>query len=119
MAELRHYGGMATFNVNKQTVHGNSYVGDTFNITHGEHSPIDARTLAVEFDRALAAVRELEVDAETREKVSAELVAARADLKADDRGAARKRFDRVIDICDKATGIVTRLAGAVGGLSGG
>ncbi|NEA40864.1 hypothetical protein [Streptomyces sp. SID11385] len=38
---------MATFNQDGRTVHGNQYVGDTVNATHGDHSlVVDARTVA-------------------------------------------------------------------------
>jgi hypothetical protein len=85
MAELGHYGGMATFNQDRQTVYGNQYMGDTVNVAHGERSSIDARTVAREFDRALDAVQELEMSADTRGRVAAELSAARAELEAGER----------------------------------
>lgn len=110
---------MATFNQQNQKVYGEQYQGDTVNVTHGTHSPIGARAVVVEFDRALAAVRELEVDDETRAKVTAELTAARSELEAGDTGAARNRLNRYLEVGGKATEIVSKLMSALGGLAGG
>ncbi len=104
---------MATFNQGNQTVHGNQYMGDTINVTHGERSPIDARTVARAFDRALAAVQELEVPAATREQVTAELTAARGELEAGDTGAARGRLAGLLTMGGTVAEMVNNLAGAV------
>jgi hypothetical protein len=104
---------MATFNQGNQTVHGNQYMGDTVNVTHGDRSPIDARTVAREFDRALAAVQELEVPAATRAQVTAELTAARGALEAGDTGAARGRLAGLLTMGGTVAEIVNNLAGAV------
>ncbi|GII75726.1 hypothetical protein Sru01_07080 [Sphaerisporangium rufum] len=104
---------MATFNQNNQKVYGNQYMGDTVNVTHGERSPIDARTVAREFDRALTAVRDLQVSAATREQVTAELVTARGELEAGDTGAARGRLAALLAMGGTVAEIVNHLAGAV------
>ncbi|MFD8544659.1 hypothetical protein [Streptomyces sp. NPDC059649] len=104
---------MATFNQGNQTVHGNQYMGDTVNVTHGNRSPIDARTVAREFDQALAAVQELEVPAATREQVTAELTAARGELEAGDTGAARGRLAGLLTMGGAVAEMVNNLAGAV------
>lgn len=105
---------MATFNQSNQTVHGNQYMGDTVNVTHGDRSHIDARTLAVEFDRALAAVRVLEVPAATRDQVTAELTSARGELEAGETGAARGRLAGLLSLGGRVAEIVNSFAGAVG-----
>ena len=116
---LRHDARMATFNQDRQTVHGNQYMGDIVNVTHGERSPIDARTVVREFDRALAAVQELEVPYATREQVIAELTAARAELEAGDADAARGRLSGLLTMGGTVAEIVNQLAGALGVLLGG
>lgn len=105
---------MATFNQDNQTVYGNQYMGDTVNVTHGERSPIDARTVAWEFDRAVAAVRELDVPAATREQVTAELTAARGELEAGETGAARSRLAGLLTLGGTVAEIVNNCASAVG-----
>ncbi|WP_328388015.1 hypothetical protein [Nocardia sp. NBC_00416] len=110
---------MATFNQNNQTVHGNQYMGDTVNVTHGDRSPIDARTVAREFDRALAAVRELEVPAAVREQVAGELTTARGELEAGETSAARSRLAGLLGMGGAIATIVNDCAGAVGVFLGG
>ena len=110
---------MATFNQDNQTVHGNQYMGDTVNVTHGQLSPIDARTVAREFDRALTAVRELEVPTVTRERVTAELTVARGELEAGATGAARGRLSGLLAIGGPVAQIANNLAAAVGVFLGG
>ncbi|MFK0222612.1 hypothetical protein ACIQWN_31030 [Streptomyces vinaceus] len=110
---------MATFNQNNQTVHGNQYMGDTVNVTHGNLSSIDARTVALEFDRALAAVRETDLPAATREQVTAELTAARGELEAGVSGAAQGRLAGLLAIGGPVAEIAHNLAGAVGVFLGG
>lgn len=110
---------MATFNQHNQTVHGDQYMGDTVNITHGDRSPIDARTVTREFDRALVAVRELEVPAAIRERVATELTTARAELEAGETSAARSRLAGLLAIGGTVATIVSDCANAVGVFLGG
>ncbi|GAB3237747.1 hypothetical protein GCM10027447_37050 [Glycomyces halotolerans] len=105
---------MATFNQDRQTVYGNQYMGDTVNVAHGERSSIDARTVAREFDRALDAVQELEMSADTRGRVAAELTAARAELEAGDAGAARGRLAGLVTVSNSVAKIVKNVASAAG-----
>ncbi|MFH8411288.1 hypothetical protein ACH4FX_41975 [Streptomyces sp. NPDC018019] len=110
---------MATFDQSNQTVHGNQYMGDTVNVTHGSYSPIDARTVAREFDRALAAVQELEVPAATRTQVTAKLTAARGELEAGEIGVARGRLAGLLAMGGMTAAIVNNCASAVGVFLGG
>jgi multidrug resistance efflux pump len=105
---------MATFNQQNQIVHGGQYNADTINITHGHHSPIDARTIAAEFDRALSGVRELSIPLSTREQVTSELTAARAELESGQADAARGRMAGLLANGEQVASIVSSLASAVG-----
>jgi hypothetical protein len=109
---------MATFNQSNQTVYGNQYMGDTVNVTHGDRSPIDARTVALEFDRALAAVQELEVPVATREQVIAELTAVRGELEAGETGTAAGRLAGLLAMGGTVAEIVNNFAGAIGVFGG-
>lgn len=104
---------MATFNQENQTVLGNQYMGDTVNVTHGERSPIDARTVAREFDQALAAVQDAEIPASVREQVAAELTAARGELEAGDTGAAQGRLAGLLTMGGAVAQMVNNVADAV------
>jgi hypothetical protein len=105
---------MATFNQHNQTVHGDQYMGDSVNVTHGHRSPIDARNDAVEFDRALSALQELEIPAATREHVASELAAARGEFESGDAGAAQGRMAGLLDRGEKVAAIVSSLAASIG-----
>ncbi|MEV4970871.1 hypothetical protein [Streptomyces scopuliridis] len=104
---------MATFNQNNQKVYGNQYMGDTMNVTHGDRSPIDARTVATEFDRAMAALQELDIPTATREQVTAELTAARGELAAGKAGPAQGRLAGLLTTGDAVAPIVNDFASAV------
>jgi hypothetical protein len=109
---------MATFNQNNQTVHGDQYMGDTVNVTQGDTSPIDARAVAWEFDRALAAAQQLEPSA-AREEVALELTAARAEVEAGETAAAQGRLARLTALGGTVAAIVNNVADAVRALVGG
>ncbi|GAA2350651.1 hypothetical protein [Glycomyces rutgersensis] len=105
---------MATFNQHNQTVHGDQYMADSINVTHGHRSPIDARTDAVAFDRALSALQEAAIPAAAREHVATELTAARGELKSGDAGAAQGRMAGLLGQGETVAAIVSSLAASIG-----
>jgi L-aminopeptidase/D-esterase-like protein len=105
---------MATFNQDNQNVHGDQFQADSINVTHGSRSPIDARTIAAEFDRALSRVRGLDMPHATREYVGAELAAAQGELESGQEGAGRGRMVGLLNQGETVAGIVSNLAAAVG-----
>jgi len=81
---------MATFNQQGQHVYGPQNNAETININQ-----VDRQIVARELRVALNRVQELELDELTRQRATAELNAASADIQAGDTSRAQERLGRV------------------------